>query len=96
MSIDYLGIQTIIFKMKNKAAELEARHIMQGLEEFANFMCFQSTYSDMKILSVETVEQAHQREQKASPSAKVIDLQRHNLPPGPSQTRKRTLSFSSQ
>ena len=94
MSIDYLGIQTIIFKMKNKAAELEARHIMQGLEEFANFMCFQSMYSDMKILSVETVEQARQREKKASPSAKVIDLQCHNSLPKPSQTHKRALSNS--
>ncbi len=37
------------------ARELDARDIMQGLEEFATFMSFQSNHSQMRILSVETV-----------------------------------------
>mgnify|MGYP003632935990 CR=1 FL=1 len=40
----------------NKARELDARDILQGLEEFATFMSFQSNHGQMRILSVETVE----------------------------------------
>lgn len=39
----------------NKTQEMDVRNIMQGLEEFASFMSFSSDYSDMKIISVETV-----------------------------------------
>jgi len=38
-----------------KAHELDARDILQGLEEFATFMSFQSNHGQMRILSVETV-----------------------------------------
>ena len=40
----------------NKAQEFNARDIMQGLEEFATFMSFQTSQSHMRILSVETTE----------------------------------------
>ncbi|MCX4187403.1 hypothetical protein [Methylophaga sp. OBS4] len=56
--------------MKNKAQELELRHIMEGLEEFATFMSFQSDYEGLRILSVETTQEAKARDQRA----KVISL----------------------
>ncbi|MBL1322086.1 MAG: hypothetical protein COA63_013660 [Methylophaga sp.] len=42
--------------MSKKALELETRNLMQGLEEFATFMSFDSDLSGMRILSVETVD----------------------------------------
>lgn len=42
--------------MSKKALELETRNIMQGLEEFATFMSFNSDLSGMRVLSVESVE----------------------------------------
>jgi hypothetical protein len=41
--------------MSKKALELETRNILQGLEEFATFMSFDSDLSGMRILSVESV-----------------------------------------
>jgi len=40
--------------MKNKSLELDLRQIMQGLEEFATFMSYQSNYEGLRILKVET------------------------------------------
>ena len=40
--------------LNKKAQEFDARDIMQGLEEFATFMSFQTSHSHMRILSVET------------------------------------------
>ena len=40
--------------MKKHNQELELRNIMQGLEEFATFMSYQSDYSGLRIISVET------------------------------------------
>ena len=40
--------------MKSSSQELELRNIMQGLEEFATFMSYQSDYSGLRIISVET------------------------------------------
>jgi hypothetical protein len=42
--------------LNNKAQELDVRDIMQGMEEFATFMSFQTSHSHMRILSVETTE----------------------------------------
>ncbi len=39
--------------MKNKSLELDLRQIMQGLEEFATFMSYQSNYEGLRILKVE-------------------------------------------
>ncbi len=41
--------------MSKKALELETRNILQGLEEFATFMSFNSDLAGMRILSVESV-----------------------------------------
>lgn len=51
--------------MKTNSQELEIRNILQGLEEFATFMSYQSNYSALRIISVETaaaetiIENAH-------------------------------------
>jgi len=63
--------------MKNKAQELEVRNIMQGLEEFANFISFRASNSGLRILSVETVEQNSHREQMVASSVDIVDLQQH-------------------
>ncbi|NOQ81577.1 MAG: hypothetical protein GQ548_03495 [Methylophaga sp.] len=80
--------------MNNKAEELEVRNIMQGLEEFANFMSFRSTTSNLRILSVETVEQERQRT-PASSTADILDLQQHvKKKRGPKQqVLNKSLSF---
>jgi hypothetical protein len=43
--------------MSNKSQELELRNIMQGLEEFATFMSYQSNSLGLRIISVESIEQ---------------------------------------
>jgi len=65
--------------MKNKAQELEVRNIMQGLEEFANFMSFNaSDNGNIRILSVETVEQSSLRE-TSKQSAEVFDIKQRSV-----------------
>ena len=59
--------------MSKKALELETRNIMQGLEEFATFMSFDSDLSDMRILSVESVEPS-MAETMPQKKAEVITL----------------------
>ncbi len=48
-------------QLNKKAQELDLRNIMQGLEEFATFVSFQSNYSDLRIISVESVESEKQQ-----------------------------------
>jgi len=43
--------------MSKKSQELELRNIMQGIEEFATFMSYQSNNLGLRIISVESVEQ---------------------------------------
>jgi hypothetical protein len=43
--------------MSKKSQELDLRNIMQGLEEFATFMSYQSNSLGLRIISVESVEQ---------------------------------------
>jgi len=64
--------------MSNKAKELEVRNIMQGLEEFANFMSFNANSNGLRILSVETVEQSDVRDEIPS-SATILDLKKYAL-----------------
>ncbi|MFW5451850.1 MAG: hypothetical protein ACKE9I_09635 [Methylophagaceae bacterium] len=47
-------------QLNKKTQELDLRNIMQGLEEFATFVSFQSNYSDLRIISVESVESEKQ------------------------------------
>ena len=47
-------------QLNKKAQGLDLRNIMQGLEEFVTFVSFQSSYSDLRIISVESVESEQQ------------------------------------
>lgn len=40
--------------MTTRAQELDVRNILQGLEEFASFMSYQSNYEGLRIISVES------------------------------------------
>jgi hypothetical protein len=61
--------------MTNKAKELELQNVMEGLQEFATFMSYQSDYSNLKILSVESVEQAKITDAELNrPKADVIPI----------------------
>lgn len=53
--------------------ETDVRDIMQGLEEFATFMSYQSNYEGLRIISVESADTTD-ADQSASPAADVIEL----------------------
>jgi hypothetical protein len=66
--------------MTNKAKELDLQNVMEGLQEFATFMSYQSDYSNLKILSVESVEQARRRDAEPNrPKADVIPISKASL-----------------
>jgi hypothetical protein len=68
-----------------KSQEIDMRTIMQGLEEFATFMSFQGSSSDMRIISVETV----------PPKYYNSNYQLANLKPSPKQRGQyKSLPFS--
>ncbi|MDB2705405.1 hypothetical protein N9Y67_02565 [Pseudomonadota bacterium] len=83
--------------MKNKAQELELRNIMQGLEEFANFMSFKSNTTGLRVISVETVEQNIQREQIQA-KAEVVNIRQHSQqkPSHTQQVLKKSFAFVDQ
>ncbi len=78
--------------MKKKAQELELRNIMQGLEEFATFMSYQSNSLGMRILSVETVEQDQERV-KTHTKADVLSFKQRTPPEVDQQSLYRSLAF---
>jgi len=83
--------------MKNKAEELEVRNIMEGLEEFANFMSFRSNTTGLRVLSVETTEQDIQSppvQSKASVSDIRQQANRKHL--NAQQSLNNSLVFSDQ
>lgn len=59
--------------MKKHSQELEFRNILQGLEEFATFMSYQSDYSGLRIISVES-STADDSLQTSLPSADIVSL----------------------
>ena len=81
--------------MSNKAKELDARNIMQGLEEFANFMSFNANSNGLRILSVETIEQAVEPN-NPPPTADILDMKKHALKKknAQQQSLNKSLSFS--
>ncbi|MDC9724774.1 MAG: hypothetical protein PSN44_02490 [Gammaproteobacteria bacterium] len=83
--------------MSNKAKELDARNIMQGLEEFANFMSFNANSNGLRILSVETVEQAVEH-QPATSTADILNMKQHAQKEKRTQqqTLNKALSFRDQ
>lgn len=76
--------------MKTKSQELDMRNIMQGLEEFATFMSYQSNSLGLRIISVETV--AQDRATRVKEKAQVLSLKQRKHVPN-SQDVKRALSF---
>ncbi len=76
--------------MKNKSQELDMRNIMQGLEEFATFMSYQSNSLGLRILSVETV--AQDRATQVQEKAQVLTFNQRKHKPN-QQDLKRALSF---
>jgi hypothetical protein len=54
--------------MTTRAQELEVRNILQGLEEFASFMSYQSNYEGLRIISVESNTETNE----SLPSAQVL------------------------
>lgn len=60
--------------MTNKSLELEMRMVMEAAEELLTHASYQSDYGSIRILSVETVEEARQRE-LAENSANVVTLE---------------------
>jgi hypothetical protein len=80
--------------MSKKALELETRNILQGLEEFATFMSFNSDLSGMRILSVESVDntiQHHDLPTKADVIAMPINRTKTERPN--TQQLYKSLSF---
>ncbi|PHS68114.1 MAG: hypothetical protein COB23_09735 [Methylophaga sp.] len=78
--------------MNNKAQELDMRNIMQGMEEFATFMSFQSNSGSLRILSVETVEQSKSMKTERQ-MAQVLTMPRPALVSANDQSLHRSLSF---
>lgn len=60
--------------MTNKSLELEMRLVMEAAEELLTHASYRSDYGSVRILSVETVEEARQRE-LAESSANVVSLE---------------------
>ncbi|WP_297808951.1 hypothetical protein [uncultured Methylophaga sp.] len=60
--------------MTDKALEIEMRLALEAAEELLTQISYQSDFKDVRILSVETVEEAGQREQAES-SANVVTLE---------------------
>lgn len=65
---------------------------MQGLEEFATFMSYQSNSLGMRILSVETVEQDQERV-KTHTKADVLSFKQRTPPTPNQQSLYRSLAF---
>ena len=61
--------------MSTRSQELELRNIMQGLEEFATFMSYQSDYSGLRIISVETATPEENNEEPVSADIVSFPLQ---------------------
>lgn len=79
--------------MSNKAQELEVRTILQGLEEFATFMSYQGNSSGLRILSVESVQQAQHYNNSQPHNADIIPLTKRELKSNKYQTVHRSLAF---
>lgn len=60
--------------MKHKSLELDLQMALEGMEELTHFIGHHSTSTGLRILSVETVEEAALREQ-AEKSANVVSLE---------------------
>jgi len=73
----------------DKQQELDCQQTLEGLEELATFMSFRSDCSGLRILSIETVEEAELREH-AEQHAKVVSIERRR------SLKNRTVTISKE
>lgn len=67
--------------MADKLQQLELRLVMEGMEELATFMSYRSDLSKLRILSIETVEEAETRElAEKSPNVIALESRRQSSP----------------
>lgn len=66
--------------------ETDVRDIMQGLEEFATFMSYQSNYEGLRIISVESADSVETDAYPAT-AADVIELDSRRSEPHPLRHR---------
>ena len=76
-----------------KQQELDCQHVLEGLEEFATFMSYRSDCSGLRILSIETAEQAALRE-LAEQNAKVVSIERRRSLKNRAVTISKELRFN--
>lgn len=77
--------------MKQKSLELDLQMALEGMEELAMFVGFHSSGNAFRVLSVETIEEAAQRE-LAEKSENVISMESRR-PPTPPSRISRSLRF---
>jgi len=77
----------------DKQQELNCQRILEGLEELATFMSYRSDCRELRILSIETAEQAQLRE-VAEQHAKVISIERKRSLKNRSVTISKELRFN--
>jgi hypothetical protein len=80
--------------MTDKSLEIEMRLALEAAEELLTQISYQSDFKDVRILSVETVEEARQRE-LAESSANVVTLESRRKPSHNTAISK-ALAFSDQ
>jgi len=78
--------------MSKKSQELEFRNILQGLEEFATFMSYQSNSLGLRIISVESVEQDFETS-KQQQKADVLTFKQRRPAKANHQILQRSLAF---
>jgi len=70
--------------MKHKSLELDLRMALEGMEELTHFIGYHYAGSGLRILSIETVEEASQRElAEQSPNVISLDSRRAQSAPAP-------------
>lgn len=80
--------------MTDKSLQLEMQMVMEAAEELLTHASYQSDLSSVRVLSVESVEEAHQRE-LAEQSLNVVTLESHRRP-AESTAISKSLKFRDQ
>jgi len=72
--------------MVNKALELDMLNIIQGIEEFATMMSYQSNYAGVRILSIESPADYARKEKAQRDADNVISFESRVYKHGSSAT----------
>lgn len=81
--------------MNKQFDSLQMQQTQESLEEFMNFMSFRSDCSGVRILSIETTEQAAIRDE-AERSGKVVSIETRRRTKTNSYTISKELRFNDQ